>query len=66
MILKLKDADGTTYEWTLSRDTRTPASWVLTDHTGYERHAGATYLLAVPFVRIVAENHGFTFVHDFN
>lgn len=66
IALHLKDDSGRRVLWSLYRDCRKPSLWMLRDHAGYLRTLEATYAESVPRVRMIADNHGYTFTHDIN
>lgn len=60
MQIRLKDEAGAVYRWRVSRDVRSPAAWMLEDHSGYQRTLESNWLDSVPRIRLIAENHNFS------
>ena len=71
MRMRLQDADGKVYRWsirrvpraikcTLGRPTRVVTGWEYLDHDGYARFAEGNWQDLVAAFRSTAENYGFT------
>lgn len=64
MRIRLEDADGNKFAWSVKREIRKPASWVLKDHNGYERVLESVWAASVPRIKLIAENHGLSLAQE--
>ena len=72
--IRLKDADGAVYKWTLRHvpklynmllgQSRVISGWEYTDHEGYTRFSEGIWEDAVADVKLTASNYGLTVTSD--